>query len=66
MTNPRKQPKENIDTKVNPIKFVRIETIGKQKRNIWLFECQCGNQFERRLDKYNEGRVKSCGKCKKG
>lgn len=47
------------------LKKLRTERVGKQHRTIWLFMCDCGNEFEARIDKFKEGRIKSCG-CIRG
>jgi len=44
---------------LTPVKRIRVDEGGK--RQIWHFECECGGNREGRLDKWKEGRFKSCG-----
>lgn len=47
-----------IESRLKPIRFLKRNKYSKQ---IWLFECICGNTYEGQLTLVKSGRVKSCG-----
>ena len=50
-----------VSSLLTPIEHVEMRLVGTKLRNIWIFKCVCGSEMEGRLDKYNSGRLKSCG-----
>lgn len=56
------KPKKNIlGLKFN--KLIAIEYIGEEnnRRAIWLWQCECGNQIKLQSDVVKNGHTKSCG-----
>lgn len=49
--------------KLTAIKFTNKHHItnGNNKKRMWLFECECGKQIERMIEKVTRGLIKSCG-----
>lgn len=46
---------------LTPVKRLENEVTGGKTRPVWLFKCECGGFRKGRLDKFKEGRFKSCG-----
>lgn len=47
--------------RLEALTFVRSVTQGKQKRQMWLFRCDCGNEAILRKDSVMHGLAPSCG-----
>lgn len=47
--------------KFNMLTYLRISHVGKDKREYWIFKCECGNQKIIRKSKVKYGETKSCG-----
>ena len=46
-------------TRLTPLRYVRM--YRPSRNSVYLFECECGNKPEIRMDKVRSGRNKSCG-----
>ena len=47
--------------RLTAVSYTGKHTNGKNKKRIWLFQCECGKQCEKPIEKAVRGWTKSCG-----